>query len=404
MARFLYKAKDGPERTVEREIHAATRADAIARIEAEGLIPISVQDWRPAAAGLRRRCFAPRRIRRREVTLFTLQLASLLRSGVPILRALQTVGEQTETRAMGDVVRSIEAAIRDGAMLSEALERRPRLFPSLYTGMVRAGERAGMLAEMLTKLADARENEEETQRKVQSAMAYPLLVATVGVATVLVLLTFFMPRVMRLFERYEDLPGVTRALMAASRACVDYWYWALLIAILGGAILHRLASLAPGRRFVDTLLLRMPLVGGFVRDVDLARFAHTFALLVESGLPIDQVLLLSGATMRNTLLRDDVARMRQLTTEQGLSLTDGMRQSVNFPVFFRNMLGVGEEGGRIDDMLREVAGYYERAIERRSRLLTSLVEPLLLLVVGGIVGFIVFAMLLPVFELGSGLR
>ena len=404
MARFQYKAKDGPGRTVEREIIAETRADAIARIEAEGLIPISVRPWRGGAPETRRLRLRFRHVRRSDVTLFTFQLASLLRSGVPILRALHTVCEQTENPGLGEVVRGIEAAIRDGAMLSEALQRHPRLFPKLYLGMVRSGERAGMLSEMLIKLAEAREKEEETQRKVQSAMAYPVLVAVVGFATVFVLLTFFMPRVMRLFDRYEDLPGVTRALMMISRACADYWYWGLFIAVLIGAVLHRLATLAPGRRFVDTLLLRTPLVGGFVRDVDLARFAHTFALLVQSGLPIEQVLTLSAETMRNSLLRDDVDRVRSLTMAQGMSLTEGLKQSKYFPAYFTNMLAVGEEGGRLDEILREVGGFYERAIERRSRLLTSLVEPILLLVVGAVVGFIVFAMLLPIFDLGSGLK
>ncbi len=404
MGRFIYKAKDGLGRTVEREVDAETRADAIARIEAEGMIPIWVRPWRPEETRTRRFRLRLRRIRRRDVTIFTFQLASLLRSGVPILRALHTVQEQTENSALGEIVREFGAAIRDGAMLSEALMRHPRLFSKLYVGMVRSGEHAGMLAELLLKLAVARENEEETRRKVQSAMAYPILVAVTGVATVLVLLTFFMPRVMRLFDRYEDLPGVTRALMAISRACADYWYWAVLVAILIGAIVQRLASLTPGRRFMDSLLLRLPLVGPFVRDVDMARFAHTFALLVQSGLSIDQVLLFSGETMRNSLLRDDIDRVRRLTTEQGMSLTEGVKRSANFPPYFTNMLAVGEEGGRLDEMLQEVAGYYERSIDRRSRLVTSLVEPVLLLIVGAVVGFIVFAMLLPIFELGSGLR
>ncbi len=402
MPKFTYKAKRGPGDTVVRDIVADSRAEALARIEAEAMTPVWIRPWREPDRGRRRMLL--KRIRSRDVTLFTFQLASLLRARVPILRALSTVSEQCENREMAVLIADLEAAIRDGAMLSDALVRYPRHFPPLYVNMIRSGEGGGLLPEMLTSLAASREDEEEHRRQVQAAMAYPLLVALVGGATVFVMLSFFLPRVMRLFEHYEDLPGVTRSLLAVSRFCADYWFWMLLLAVLAVAVVRRLAALQPGRLFLDTLALRVPFAGAFLRDIDLARFARTFGLLSQSSMSIDHILRLSAGAMRNTVLVADVDKVRHLAVEQGMALADGAREADAFPPFFVNMIAVGEESGRLDEVLAEIARYYERSISRRIRLTTSLIEPIMLLLVGGIVGFIVFAMLLPVFELGGGLR
>jgi type IV pilus assembly protein PilC len=401
MPNYLYKAKDGPGKTVQRELVADSTASAIARIEAMGLIPIWV---RPKGRGHASSLPSQNGIRRGHVSVFTRQLASMIRSGVPILRALSTIEDQTENRRLQAIVGDLEASIRNGSMLSEGMRRYPKLFPELYVNMVEAGESGGVLDTILFRLAEAREVEEESRRKVQSAMAYPVLVAIVGFVTVFVLLSFFMPRVMSLFDGYENLPLPTQILMGVSNAFSKYWYWLVLGGALVAVVIQRLASLDRGRTFVDSLKLRMPILGRFMRDVDLARFARTFALLVDSGVPIERVLSLSANSIHNAVLRREVGAVRERTVQHGMTLSDGIKASAIFPAFVGNMLAVGEETGRIDESLNEIARFYEGCVDRQSRMATSLIEPVLLLVVGIIVGFIVFAMLLPIFEIGSRIR
>ena len=402
MPNYIYKAKDGPGKTVQRELVAESKASAIARIEAMGLIPISV---RPKGRGHAAQSRPSQRgIRRSEISVLTRQLGSMIRSGVPILRALNTIEDQTENRRLQAVIGDLEASIRDGSMLSDGMRRYPKLFPELYVNMVESGESGGVLDTMLFRLAESREVEEENRRKVQAAMAYPTLVAVVGSATVFVLLSFFMPRVMALFEGYDDLPLATRILLGTSEFFSTYWYWMVLGVGMVVVVIQRLAALDRGRTLVDGLKLGMPLLGKFLRDVDLARFARTFALLIDSGVSIDRVLTLSENAIHNAVLRREIETVRDRTMQHGMTLSAGLKATTHFPPFVGNMLAVGEETGRIDDALNEVARFYEGSVERQSRMVTSLIEPVLLLVVGALVGFIVFAMLLPIFEIGSGPR
>lgn len=402
MPNYLYKAKDGPGKTVQRELIAESEASAIARIEAMGLIPVWV---RPKGRGHAASSKPSQRgVRPSDVSVFTRQLASMLKSGVPILRALSTIGDQTENRRLQAVVGDLEASIRDGSMLSEGMRRYTKLFPELYVNMVESGETGGVLDTILFRLAEAGETEEENRRKVQAAMAYPVLVAVVGALTVFVLLTFFMPRVTALFDGYKQLPLATQILLAVSRFFSQSWYWIVMGVVAVLAVFHRLAALDRGRTFVDGIKLRLPLFGRFLRDVDLARFARTFALLIDSGVSIDRVLTLSANAIHNAVLRHEVESVRTRTVKHGMTLSASVKASIVFPPFVGNMLAVGEETGRIDESLNEVARFYEGCVDRQSRMVTSLIEPVLLLVVGLVVGFIVFAMLLPIFEIGSGLR
>ncbi|MDA0577310.1 MAG: type II secretion system F family protein [Verrucomicrobia bacterium] len=406
MTTFIYKAKRGPEKTEEGELEADSRASALLALDRMGLSPITVAE-RPASARpahVRQATVAPLRVRGRDVTVFTRQLGSLIKSGVPILRALRTIIDQTSNQRLRTVVEGMEATIRDGSMLSAAMQRYPSVFPALYLDMVRAGESGGMLDVSLARLADAREKEEDARRKVQAAMAYPLLVLLVGAGTVFVLLSFFLPKIVVLFKDFAHLPLPTRILIETSDFFHAYWYWLVLVMLLGAAIFKRLSAGERGRAFLDALILRVPLVRDFVVQADIARFARTLALLVNAGIVIDKSLQLSGNTLSNTILRAELDAARISTVQKGAPLSEGIKRAAHFPPFVANMTAVGEEAGRLDEALLEVAAFYEKEVEQQARLITSLIEPLLILVVGAMVGFIVAAMLLPIFELGTGLR
>ena len=402
MPRYIYRAKNGPGQTVEGEVVADTQPLAVARLDQMGYTPVWVREAQaeaPTAAP------APASgIRAGPVNVFTRQLASLLRSGVPILRALLTIREQTAHPRLQAVIGELEHAVRDGQMLSEALARYPGVFPLLYVHMVRSGEAGGVLAEMLAWLAEAREQEEEIAARGRAAVAYPLFIVVVGIATVVLMLTVFLPRITRVFEdAHQALPLPTQILMAVSRFSVDYWYWIVGFVLLGGFLVRRFTASGKGRLVSDRLLLRLPLVGLFLRNADVARFARTLALLVRTDVPIDRAIDLSGHTLRNSVLRGDVEQVRRNTVQRGMPLAAGLRQT-RFPVFVANMVAVGEEGGRLDESLTEIASFYQRTLDQRLRLATSLLEPALILAVGAVVGFIIFAMLLPVFQIGQGIR
>lgn len=402
MATYTYKAKSGPDKTVQGELTADSRAAALLEIDARGYSPVWVKER--TETGTKRRVRFARRIRYREITILTRQLASMIRAGVPILRCLSTLSGQTENPRLSRMVADIQASIRDGNMLSDALSRYPAQFSELYVNMVLAGESAGVLDTCLSRLADAREREEDVRRRVQAAMAYPLLILSVGVGTIFMLLAFFLPRVMELFKDYPRLPLPTRMLISTSTFCSENWYWIVIILVLIWAIFKRLTALDKGKTLVDTLVLSLPMIGKFVCQADIGRFARTLALLIDAGVPVDKALLLSANTLKNSILRAEIETVRQDTVQRGFALSTGLKRTRHFPEFVSNMCAVGEEVGQLDESLSEVASFYEKEVEQSNRLLTSLVEPILILIVGLIVGLIVAAMLLPIFEMGTAVR
>ena len=402
MPTFFYKAKQGPEKTVEGEIVAESRPAAMARLERMGYSPFSLEE----VTGGRRAVARPRRrIRGRDITIFTRQLAGLLRAGVPILRALTTIQQQTENAAFQAIVLEVSSAVRDGRTLSESLARHPVLFPELFVNMVRSGESAGMLDEILMRLAEARESDDELRARVTGAIAYPALVLAVGIVSVFVILTFFLPKIMHLFDGMtQTLPLPTRIVLVVSAVFSNYWW--LMILVIGVAVWLAWRSLKTeeGRLALDSTLLRLPVIGNFARDTDVVRFARTLSLLVKAGISVDRALALSGNTLMNRKLRAAILAAADETVRQGATIADGFKRRPEIPEFVTNMVAVGEESGHLDEALLEVAAFYQRELDRDLRLVTTLLEPVLILVVGVVVGFIIFAMLLPIFQIGQAIR
>jgi type II secretory pathway component PulF len=333
---------------------------------------------------------------------FTRQLAGLLKTGVPILRALRTLREQTSDRRMIRMVSELEDRVRNGVMLSDALSAFPRIFPPLFVGMIRAGEAGGAVDEILRRLAQAQEDEDEVRGKVQAALAYPGLVLFLGIVSVVVLLTYFMPKIAELFVHSpQALPWPTRFLIGASAVLVRHGIWVLLgVMVLGVAAMGIWRS-AAGRQTVDRILLRLPVIGRFLRDADLARLARTLALLIETGVPIQRALDLSAGALRNSVLRQDIGAVSRNTVQQGGTLAAGLKQQPRIPLFLTHLVAVGEESGRMEEALTEAARFYNLELTTGVRLITNLLEPLLILLVGAVVGFVIFAALLPIFEVGQ---
>jgi type II secretory pathway component PulF len=401
MPTYRYKAKKDPEHIVEAELEASSEYEAIERLNQMGLIPVSVR-----IAGSRARPQAAEgwhlsRVKPREVTIFTRQLSSLLKSGVPILRAIRIIMEQSENRSLQEILLRIHAAVKEGSTFSQALGRFPRVFPPLYIALIRTGEDAGGLPEALLRIADYRRKEEEMAGRVRMAMAYPLLMAVVGLATVVFMLTFVMPRLMKLYLNMEQaMPLPTRILIGLSQGLRAHWGW-IVIAIAAALVFFRQqASHKAGKLSLSIVAVKVPLFGKLILKVQLARFCRTLELLLKSGIPILRAIEISLPVLDNEIIKRELAKSYK-ELEQGGSFGRSLKQSSVFPVFMTNLISVGEESGKLGDSLGEVATSYERDTDEALGVMGSLLEPLMILVMGIIVGFIVMAMLLPIFQINT---
>lgn len=399
---FVYRAKRGPEKAEEGELQADSRAAALDRIVSSGLTPVWVRDKSEQSSGIKGIRFK-KRVRPRDITLFTRQLASLTKSGVPILNALSTVALQSESPEFRKVCLSMQSVVRDGSMLSDALSRFPDLFSMVYVNMVRAGESAGKLDVMLVRVAEAREKDDEIRRKVQSATAYPALVLIVGGLTLVMLFTFFLPKIITLFKDFDDLPLPTRIIIGMSSFFSSYWPWMAIGVVLVLLAFRRIRSSEKGRDRIDSLKLGLPLFGDFLLKHQMAVFSRTLSLLIDAGINLDRAIRLSAAGLSNSFLRKQLLYASDETVRQGAPFSEALKKVKAVPPMVVNMSAVGEQGGRLDEALAEVAGFYEAEIDQQARVVMTLIEPILILVVGGIVGFIVAAMVLPIFKLSVSL-
>jgi general secretion pathway protein F len=399
---YYYKAKKGPEEVVDGKIAAQSEKEAIEKISAMGYLPINLrQENDQSAAGAAASAGAVDRVRipGKVITLCTRQLASLLKAGVPILRALAIISEQSDNSQLKAVLSHIHRAVKEGAPFSSVLNRYPSVFPPLYVAMIRTGEDSGALAEVLFRISEYRRTQEEMFSRFRAAMIYPILMALVGLGTIIFMLTFVMPRLTGIYSTMgQRLPLPTRILISVS-SFMQHWFLFVLFG-LGILVLAigRQARTKAGRMALGALVLRLPLFGPLVSKAELGRFCRTLELLLRSGLPILRALTITVPVLENEVIKQHLSRSYK-DLEQGGSFSASLRNSPMIPPFMSNLISVGEESGRIDDALKEVADSYERDTDDALRVATSLLEPVMILGMGLIVGFMVMAMLLPIFEM-----
>ncbi|MBI4340950.1 MAG: type II secretion system F family protein [Candidatus Omnitrophica bacterium] len=401
MPTYKYTAKKGPRDTVAGVCEAPSRAEALNQLTTLGLIPVRVEEANGALPAPAARPAGPRvRVAAGALNVFTRQFASLVRSQMPILRALGIMMEQTTHPALKQVLAAVTEDIRQGKMLSEALEPYPAVFSPLYTNLVRSGEVGGMLDTVLDRLAAKAEQDEILRSKIRSAMAYPMFVGVVGAGTVLFMLTFVMPRLLKLLERYERLPLPTQMLLAVTHALAQWWVWALLAAAaLGLGMIWKLQGSAV-RGWIDSWNLRLPVVGKLIRQLELARFARSFSLLLEHGVSVLKAVDVALPVVRHQIIRRELARVPE-GLKQGRSLAACLNALPTMTPYVINTVSVGEESGKVGEAFAEVASFYEREAEGLLHTAAALMEPAMVLGVGAVVGWIVMAILLPIFELSS---
>ena len=405
MAIFIYKAKKGPQEIIAGTVEAGTKDEAIDKLNQMGYVPVQIKEHKEAAVQKvskqvpHLRLFS--KVRSRDLTIFTSQLSSLVKSKVTLLEAMRILSEQTENPHLKKMIFHIEEELRDGKTLSEGLARYPDIFPPLYINMIRSGESGGILEKSLMGLANFREEEEEFKAKISSALAYPIFIVIVGIITVFVLLIFAIPRLVSVFgEIGQTLPLPTMILISLSEQIKVHWYWLITIVIffivIGRGVIKK-KKLA-----VDKLKLRLPLLGDFIKKAELARFSRTFNVLLANGIPVFQAVEITPLTLSNEIFKMELAKVHKDIVD-GLQLGESLKKYSLFPSFMTNMLVVGEKGGNLEGALTEVANFYEREVDRTTKIVTSLLEPVIILIMGLVVGFIVLAMLLPIFQINIGM-
>lgn len=404
MPQFAYKAKEGPTKIINGVIEADTYDNAVQKILQLRLTPLDVslekaQDRPQVLKQGRRSITFFNSVRLSDLVLFTRQMSDLVEAAVPILRALQIVERQTSHPKLKEIVGKMANEVKDGASFSDTLAKHPYVFSNLYVNMIRTGEISGQLDIILKRLADFYEKEWETLNKIKASLAYPALIIAVGVITIFVLLTFVIPRLTVMFEDLNQaLPLPTLILVALSGFFAKFW-WVIVLGVIAIVPVVRQWFHSPrGRALMDRWKLNAPLIGNFTKVVEVGRLSRTLATLLESGVTITVALRSASETIENSLLKEEIKRVSD-DVANGSSLRGALRKTKLFPDMALNMIAVGEESGRLEKGLYKIAEVYEKQSDQTMKAIVSILGPLVLVVIVGLVGFVVMAMLLPIFKM-----
>ncbi|MCZ7536362.1 MAG: type II secretion system F family protein [Acidimicrobiia bacterium] len=397
---FAYKVKDRAGRLVEGKLEADSQQLVVGKLRSMGYVPIEIEQQGSASLGRDVTIpFLANRVKLKDVAVFSRQFATMINSGLTLLRALAILAEQSESRALADIAGQVRADVERGASLSAALAKHPKVFNRLYVSMVKSGEIGGVLDSVLLRLADTIEKQVELRRKIKSAMTYPAVVGALVLLIVTAMLLFIIPMFENLYnELGGTLPPPTRVLLAISSVFRSLWYVVLGVEIGGVFAFRKWISTDEGRRTWDSMKLKAPVFGKLVQKAALARFSRTLSALVRSGVPILEALDIVADTAGNHVVATAV-RDTQEGVKQGEPIAARLENHDVFPPMVVQMMAVGEETGALDEMLDRIADFYDQEVEATVNALTSLIEPLLIVVMGIAVGGMVIALYLPMFNI-----
>ena len=395
-ATFDYKVRDKTGALVTGQLVGDNEALVMTRLRQMGLTPIKVKQ---ASTGLKMEInLRPGRVKLKQIAVFCRQFATMVNSGLPILRALSILTDQTENKELAKVLFAVRAAVENGSSLSAAMAEHPKAFNNLFISMVKAGETGGVLDDVLLSLADQIEREVELRRQIKSAMTYPIVVVALVTLILAAMLLFVVPQFETIYSSLGGtLPLPTRMLLGVSRAVRNYWYIVLLGAVVASFLFRRYKKTEAGRARVDAVKIRIPIFGPLFHKVALARFASTLGMLLRSGVPILQALDNVNETVNNRVIGDAVDDVKT-SVREGESIAKPLGQHKAFPPMVVQMMAVGEETGAVDTMLDKVAEFYNSEVTATVEAMTSLIEPLLIAVIGAAVGAAVIALYMPMFS------
>jgi len=405
MPRYIYKAKRSPTEIIEGKIEAENQHQAAVKLSERGLFTINIEEETSAYIKRSRNpFFFLAHIPLRDLSNFTRQLSNLLDSGLTMLNGLGVLIDQTDNLRLRQVIESVRGDVKDGATFSAALAKHPKVFSVLYVNMVASGELSGTLEGVLRRLSEFLEKDEDMLSKIRASLAYPMLMAFVGSVTIFVLLSFVAPRLTAIFSDLgQALPLPTQILITISSFFSKFWFFILALIAAAAILFGRWAHTKAGKTTLDKLKLKLPFIGQFVKKAEISRFGRTLGTLVANGVPIIQAMNVATNTIDNDIIKEELDKARKDVVE-GASISRSIKKTGHFPSMMVNMIAVGEESGSLESALFKVADAYDTEIDRTIKTITSLLEPVLILFMGIIVGFIVIAMLLPIFQLNMMVR
>ena len=413
MPKFSYTAVDARGKQANGFIEANDQNDAITQIRQLGYYPQRLEEAREeqvaTAAGSEGKPATKKKgggkVKSKTLTIFTRQLATLIEAGLPLMRSLNTLAKQERNPIMRNTMVQLASSVESGGTFSEALAQHPRIFDKLYVNMVKAGELGGVLEIVLTRLAEFQEKSQKIKGKVISAMVYPLVVLCIAGAILSFLLAFIVPQFQKIFQDAlpgQPLPGVTLFVIACSHILVSQWYLvvgAIVLVVFG---YKALASTASGTIFLDQVFLKIPVFGDLTSKTGISRFARTLGTLISSGVPILQALNITRDTAGNVIIANAINKIHD-SVKEGESVVGPMEASNVFPPMVTSMVQVGEETGQLPDMLVKVADVYEAEVDNVVTGLTSILEPIMIVMLAVIVGTIVIALFMPMIGLITGM-
>lgn len=422
MPQFAYKARRRSGEVVQGVLEVADRSAALAQIERLGLFPVMVDGSKAATAaataaerngngkpasslmpaafrGLRRN----RKPKLQELATFTQQLSNLLKCGMPLTVALQSMTHLETKGIPSDVSKVLKQDVMEGRSLSDAMSKQPQIFSDLYVNMVRAGEQSGALVEVLQRLATHYERFAEVQAKFTSALIYPAIVACVGLVIVIFFMTFMLPKFMTIFEGLKvQLPFATRMLMNVSHIFSHYWWLMGLVALTIFVLFKRFQATVQGKRKIDSWKMSAPIIGKAVRLNLFAQFARTLSTLLVNGVPVLNALKISEEIMQNIMVKEAIAKTREEVTD-GKTIAQPLARSKLFPQLMIDLLKIGEETGDVPGALQNIAETYENELSIQLRVMTNLIEPAMIIMMAVGVGGLLFSILSAMFAITSSL-
>lgn len=423
MPQFSYRARRRSGELVEGVLDVADRSAAVSQIERLGLFPVAVDTGKAAAAAagdgkgagqldfsgllppsLRAQFQRKRKPKLQELATFTNQMANLLNSGMTLVTALNSMTHLESKGIPASVARDLKTEVTEGRSLSDAMAKQPRIFSDLYVNMVRSGEQSGSLVEVLRRMASHFQRFAEVQGKFTSALIYPAMVVCVGLALVIFFMKFIMPRFVEIFNGFNViLPLPTRMLIAASNLFQTYWWLLIPIAILIFIVYMRFKTSPLGRRKLDEWKMAAPVVGKVVKLNLFGQFARTLGTLLHNGVPVLTALKITEEVLPNVVIRESIAKTREAVTD-GKTLAQPLAHCKVFPQLMVDLVRIGEETGDVPGALNNLADTYESELDVNLRLMTQLIEPVLIILMAVMVGFVLLSIFLPLFKLISSIH
>ena len=396
---FVWKGRSPSGELLSGEYQAETKEDLVSHLRKRKIIITSMRE--KAKGNMNIKLPGQDHVSVKDIGVFTRQFATMINAGLPMVQCLDILSQQTEKEFFKGSIAKVQADVEGGSTLAESMARHPKVFSTLYVNMVEAGEAGGILDVILVRLATFLEKLDALQRKVKGALTYPAVVAFVAVGATCFMLIFIIPTFARMFTDFGgQLPLPTQIVMGISDFLRGYW-WAIIAVITGFVIaLQRYYKTEGGRLTIDKLLLRIPVLGQVIRKGAVARFTRTLGTLISSGVPILQGLEITARTAGNRVVENAVVATRE-SISQGNTIAEPLRASGVFPPMVTSMIAVGEQTGALDEMLEKIATFYDSEVDTAVDALTAIIEPVMIVVMGTVVGGMLVAMYLPMFKLVS---